>query len=146
MTQVSFLRCAVVWGDIDLLELEVAVQCAGWAGHERAYVTREELATFADELEAVWGGGTAAQLDGGQEDLTFTQLRVLEYGRARSLALEVRLGRAPGTMEGVRDGPTLLQVRVPIERGTLADFARSLRRIGSDKRGSAELPLPVEWA
>ena len=52
MTEPS-IAVAVVWSDVDLLEVELRVQFDAWCGAERAYVTRKELAEFATALDQV---------------------------------------------------------------------------------------------
>ena len=137
--------CSIVWSDPDLLELEASVRFEDWAGRERGYVTRGELAAFIAALLAVADGGTEAVLDAGQDDLGYVQLRVSEYGGARRLMLGLKLGRAAGSISNQPGGVTELQLSVPIERGQLAAFARSLDTIAQAEQGTAHLPLPARW-
>lgn len=139
------LSCSVVWSDSDLLEVRVEVFFGGWAGAERGYVTREELRSFADQVESVHAGSNGAVLEAGQQDLSWVRLEIFEYGLARRIGMRVHLGRALGTESNAPGEPRELRVSVPIERGQLSEFAGSLRRAVQIEAGTAKLKLPTEW-
>ena len=135
----------VIWSDTYLLEIETELVFQRWAGAEVAYVTREELLIFANDLDTFAAGHIiAASLTAGQRDLSFAELSAYEHGLARSAALDVHLGRAPG-VSGPGDRAAALHVCVPIERGQLNAFAAALRLIVQAERGDAILPVPVDW-
>ena len=133
------------WSDPDLIEIEAEVSFDSWGGYERAYVTRGELAAFADALDAVAGGGTEASLIGGQHDLSYVELRVYEYGGARRLAVVVAMGRAGNGRSQWPHGETCLRFAMPIERGTLPGFAKDIRRIVTTDKGEATIPVLNSW-
>jgi len=139
------LSVTVVWSDVDLLEIELAVSFAPWSGAERAYVTRDELTSFASSLDAVVAGATAAELNAGQPDLGYGQCRVFEYSRARHLGMEVVVGHAGGNVMNRPDYRRELRISVPIERGQLSAFAATLRRLVATERGKATLLIPPDW-
>jgi hypothetical protein len=139
------IRCAIVWSDVDLLEIETQVQFDQWAGIERAYTTRESLAQFADALESVYNGAKEALFEAGQPDLSWIELRVFEHGGARHLGLHVNIGRPPTAIINRPNSEAVLRIAVPIERGQLGAFAAGLREIGTAKRGEARLPLTPNW-
>jgi len=141
----SVLSCSVVWSDPDLLEVQVEVFFGGWAGAERGYVTREELRSFANQLESVHAGGKAALLEAGQQDLSWVRLEIFEYGLARRVGMRVHLGRASGADSRTPREPRELRISVPIERGQLSAFARSLQRVVQIEAGTAKLMLPTDW-
>lgn len=138
------LTCAVVWSDPDLLEVRTEVQFQAWAGAEQAYVTRGELTAFAAALDQVAKGEREA-LHGGQRDLSYVELQVFEYGLARRLALDVALGEAEGRYIGRPSHARELKITVPLERGTLAQFAAELRTLVVAESGIAMLPLLADW-
>jgi hypothetical protein len=135
----------VVWADEDLLEIAVRAAFDGWCAAERAYVTRDELHAFADQVELVAQGGPSAELQAGQEDLSYARLTVFEYGLARRVGVGIRLGRAPNAVSP--GPPTGREFRrsVPTERGTLAAFAGDLRRTVAEESGTAELAVLPAW-
>jgi hypothetical protein len=135
----------VVWSDVDLLEIELAVSFAAWSGAERAYVTRNELTSFATSLDSVVAGASAAELNAGQPDLGYGLCRVFEYSRARHLGMEVVVGHAGGHVMNRPDYRRELRVSVPIERGQLTAFAATIRRLISAERGKAALLIPPDW-
>lgn len=141
----NHLQCMVVWSDPDLLEIRTTVKFRDWAGGEQAYVTRGEVQNFASALDEVASGSTSATLLAGQRDLSFSELNLREYGRARRLALDVHLGRASGAGGHPRDGASELRLTVPIERGQLTGYAAALRRVVAKESGEATLMLPEDW-
>jgi hypothetical protein len=88
------LTLSAVWSDVDLVELEVAVEFQDWTGSASAYATRAELQAFARDLVAVEEGANAAVLDIGQADIGYATCRVFEYDLARHLGIEIRIGHA----------------------------------------------------
>ena len=139
------LSITAVWSDSDILEIELAVSFKAWSGAERAYVTRDELRGFADSLDAVAAGGADAVLDVGQPDLGHATCRVFEYGGPRHLGMELVVGHAGGHIINGADYPRELRLSVPIERGQLPAFARAVRMVIVDEKGSARLPVPTDW-
>ena len=139
------LSVSVVWSDIDLLELDLAVSFAVWSGAERAYVTRDELIAFAASLDAVVAGSTSAQLNAGQSDLGYGVCRIFEYDRARRLGMEVIVGHAGGNVTNRPDYARELRISAPLERGQLVAFAGALRRLVIEERGTATLELLADW-
>jgi hypothetical protein len=142
----AYIRCAVVWSDADLLEIQTVVRYQEWGGGERAYVSHDELPAFAAALEALAAGRqTEASLAAGQRDVRWTERSLREYGLARRLAIHVALGAADGDAPGAVGGPTELRITVPVERGQLEPFAAALRRISTDEQGEAVLSLLTSW-
>jgi hypothetical protein len=139
------LSLAIVWSDIDLLEIELTVSFAAWSGAERAYATRDELTAFAAALDQVAAGAKAAELDAGQPDLGYGRCRVFEYDQARHLGMEVVVGHAGGNLQNRPDYRRELHVSLPIERGALASFAGRLRQLVAAEEGAATLPVPNDW-
>lgn len=139
------LSLAVVWADIDLLEIELSVSFMAWSGLERSYVTRDDLTSFAASLDEVVAGSTAAEFSAGQPDLGYGSCRVFEYDRARRLGMEVVVGHAGGNVVNRPDYPRELRVSVPIERGQLSVFASRLRQLVASERGTASLPILSDW-
>jgi hypothetical protein len=139
------ITVAVVWSDVDLLEVELRVRFDVWCGAERAYVTRKELAAFATALDEVAEGGDQATLSIGQPDLGYGTCRVFEYGGPRHLAAEIIVGNAGGRVINRPDYPRELRVSVPIERGQLPAFARAIRNAVAAEQGIARLPVPADW-
>ena len=139
------LSLAVVWSDVDLLEIELAVSFAPWSGAELAYVTRDDLTSFASSLDAVAAGATAAELNAGQTDLGYGRCRVFEYGRARRLGMEVLVGHGGGNAMNPPDYRRELRVSVPIERGQLTEFGAKIRQLVATEGGKATLPIPPSW-
>ena len=91
----AYVNIRAIWDDADLIEIEASVALDRCSGTERAYVRRDELFIFAAELDTVPAEGTSAKLVGGQRDLGYAELEVLEYGMARSLYVDVIVrGRA----------------------------------------------------
>jgi hypothetical protein len=135
----------LVWSDPELIEISVTVGFGGWAGQERAYATRSEVLAFAAAMEAVANGNTEARLDAGQPELSWIELRVYEYTRARRLGLAIRLGRAGSSISNWEHGDTKLEFAVPIERGALPAFAHGLRSIVAEERGQVHLPVLEDW-
>jgi len=141
----SSITVAVVWSDVDLLEVELRVQFDVWCGAERAYVTRKELTAFATALDEVADGSNQATLNVGQPNLGHSMCRVFEYGGPRHLAAEVMVGNAGGQVMNRPDYPRELRVSVPIERGQLPAFARAIRNAVAAEQGIARLPVPPDW-
>ncbi len=139
----AYLRLAAVWADPDLIEIAVELRFQAWAGASRAYVTRDELRSFAAQLDAVVAGGVEAQLSAGQRDLGYAEFSVREYSMARHLAMDLAIGQAA---DG-RPGPskTHVQVAVPVERGSLAALASGLRQFAETERGAVTVALPPDW-
>jgi hypothetical protein len=139
---------AVRWQDVDLIELDVTLRTPAWAGTAPAYVTRDELRQFADALDAVAGGGTAARfasLDAGQPDLGFAHIDLYEYSRARRLGLRVHLGFGSAAAEDQTPRYGELRAAAPVERGALAAFAQGIRAIARDSAGEGTLPVLPDW-
>lgn len=139
------ISCSVTWADSDLLEISAKVLFANWAGHERAYVTRDELNRFARELDDVAEGGSKADLRAGQSDLSYVSFEAFEYGRARQLGLRIHLGRDPTSISNHPAAGTEMRISVPVERGQLTAFASALRSMISREAGVATLTLPPDW-
>lgn len=145
MTPEPGFSIEVVWSDVDLLEIEVCVRFSVWAGGERVYVSRRELEGFADAINRVAGGATDARLSAGQASTGYANCRIFEYSLARRLGMEVVVGRAGDDGSLRPDCARELRVSIPIERGPLPAFARSLRAITASERGIASLPVPLSW-
>jgi hypothetical protein len=141
----AFLSCEVVWSDPDLLEISLQVAFGVWSGGERAYVTREELARFSEALRSVELGSSSAELQAGQEDLSFIKLRVFEYSRARRLAMEVHLGRAAQPQMNFMEHGSELRLTIPVERGQFSTFAADLSSVVHAERGTARMLVPNAW-
>ena len=139
------LVCAVVWADVDILSLEVRIRFQGWAGHECAYASRGELTAFADALDHVANGGTAAVLEVGQANMSYVALRLFEYEKARRLGIDVTLGRAAGGISNRPSYAAELRMSVPTERGFLPQFANGLRGLVRREEGECRLALPEDW-
>jgi hypothetical protein len=141
----NHLSIAIVWSDVHVLEIELAVTFAAWSGAERAYVTRQILTDFAESLDLVAGGATHALLEAGQSNMGFGRCQIFEYGGPRRLGMEVVVGHAGGDMRGHADRGRELRVSVPIERGQLSPFAVTLRELVTNERGTVVLPVPSDW-
>jgi hypothetical protein len=141
----SELSISVIWADPDLLEIRTQVQFEGWCGNETAYVAREELTAFADDLERLASGPQSASLQAGQPDLSWITLQSFEYDRARRVGLHIDMGSAADRISNVPSAGTVLRLTVPIERGPLPQFARHLRSITTAERGMATLALLPAW-
>jgi hypothetical protein len=135
----------VIWSDADLLEVEASFAFRDWSAVGSAYATRSDLIDFADALDRVVLGGSAAELSLGQPDLGYASCRVFEYGGPRHLAMVVTIGVGHKGIGQPQDTGRESRLSVPIERGQLTAFAQSLRRIARDERGTARLPLPPDW-
>jgi hypothetical protein len=138
------LTISAVWSDVDLLEVDTAVCFREWGGGARAYATRDDLRAFARDLVAVEEGATVASLDIGQPDLGYAACRIFEYGGARRLAIEVRIGHAGGHVINRPDLPREVRVTVPVERGQLGRFASEIQNLVMVETGTATLPL-ADW-
>lgn len=139
------LTCSVIWSDSDLLKVSASVRFGDWAGSEWAYVTRDELRRFADELDLVAEGRSRAALEAGQPDLSYVSLELFEYSRARQLGMRIHLGRDPTSISNHPAAGVEFRISVPIERGQLAAFAESIRNMISREAGVSALPLPPDW-
>ncbi len=139
------LSFAIVWADVDLLEVELSVRFAPWAGAERMYVTREEMTAFAQELLAVAAGANQASLDIGQPDLGYGQLRLFEYAGPRRLGFDIVLGHAGGIVSNQPDRARSLRISVPIERGHCEECAAGIAAIVAAERGIVHLPISPDW-
>jgi hypothetical protein len=141
----SRISIQAVWADPDLIEIETSVVFSGWAGIERAYVTRDQLLDFASALDAVAAGANEATLIGGQRNLSYAEISIHEYDLARRLYADVRLGCVRDVEATTPRGANELQMAVPVERGQLAAFASGLRRIAVEDRGQATLAGLSDW-
>lgn len=138
-----YVSIEVVWSDPDLLEIEASVSFEGWSARERAYVGRDELHAFADQLDDLVDGSADANLQAGELDLSYIQLLLYEFGLARRLEMDIRMGSAKAGNYGGRESPRRFQTTVPVERGQLARFASAIRNVTRKERGEALLRLPV---
>ena len=137
----SELSCAVVWSDEHMLEAEVRVAFDGWTGSIRAYVDREDLLGFADDLDLVASGARAAEVRLGEPVSGQVSMRVFEYGLARRLAIDVTLVRGAAFIGVGGDDRRDFRLSVPVERGPIPQFAAALRLSVHAERGIARLPV-----
>lgn len=141
----NFLSIRYEWSDADVMEVRTAFRCGDWGGSELAFVHRSELNDFADALDAVAGGATAAALVVGEESAgsTSTSLVVREIDVRRGLVMDIRLARVAGSihMGSLRNAASRVERTVAIERGQLTGFASGLRAMVRAEAGGATLWL-----
>jgi hypothetical protein len=139
------LTITATWSDVDLLEVEFGIRFQAWTGREQAFVTRDELRTFARSLVGVSEGGRSALLEAGQSDLGYATCRVFEYAGPRHLGIEVRIGHAGGQVMNRPDYARDIRLSVPVERGQLSSFASEIHSVIASETGTATLPVPPDW-
>ncbi|MBX9582769.1 MAG: hypothetical protein K2X87_20885 [Gemmataceae bacterium] len=137
------LSLDVVYGDVDILELEAIIHTGLWRGRVRAYTVADGIAAFAAALERFTDGAApvAEFMAGADTGIGLIGLRFYRVDRSGHIACHVRLLSGDLATDHRPEQMWRMEVEVGAEAWAVVQFTRQLAELARVEAGRATLAI-----
>ena len=136
------LSLAVVYSDVDVLELEAVLGAGHWRGRVRAYTVPQDIAAFADALGRFSDGVAAAEFEAGADTgIGLIALRFYRVDRSGHIACHARLVSGDLPTDHRPEQVSRLSVEVGVEAWSVVLFAQQLAELARAGAGRASVAI-----